>query len=349
MPRYELDLRLDAPADDHLASALTEESERLRSAIYRKLGLKVRSRSWVTIDPGSDKGRRTIRQLVAECASGAVVAGAGSLTEHLEQAEVDAADWFCLVTKTADDSFSLWDDYPSYKAGRHPAGSHALNGTFVSAAFVAACERAGLRGISFLRCRNRGRKPAPPWFVALPARSLGHGLDHPWFERAAWLRDVADTPAKRSSSLDTGQWSFHQRWLRDGPAEDAGLLASVLRLFPAPTAHDTTLTGLRIETVPRYWSKAFPDADFAYVPWGEDGPNREGKLMRFRLLMVGRRARQSLIDAGLFAAKAFTAVRSVAEPEEGVAPLDEQFGPVPPMYTDAELAALRAREGSLPA
>ena len=347
MSRYELAVRLDAPADDRLGSALSDESERVRSAIYKKLGLKARSKAWVTIDPFSDKGRRTLEQLIAECASARVVAGSGTLTEHLEEAEADAADWFCLITKMADHSFSLWDDYPSYKAGGHPAGSHALNHTFVSAPFVEACERAGLRGISFLRCQSRGRKPAPAWFVALPDAALGHGLDHPWFERASWLSEVADSPGKRTSSLDTGQSSFHQRWLRANLGGDVAFLRPLLALFPAPTVHETTLTGVRIETVPRYWTRTFPDADFAYVPWGEDGPNREGKVMRFRLLMVGRKARHALIDAGLFDAKAFQPVRSVAEPEEGVTRLDERYGPVPPMYTAEELAALRAREAQL--
>ena len=148
MPRYELDLRLDAPADDRLASSLTAESERVRGAIYRKLRLRVRSKAWITIDPGSDRGRRTLEQLIAECASAHVVAGSGTLTEHLDDAEAGGADWFHVITKMADESFSLWDEYPSYKAGSHPAGSHALNHTFVSAAFVDACKGAGLRGIT---------------------------------------------------------------------------------------------------------------------------------------------------------------------------------------------------------
>jgi hypothetical protein len=100
-------------------------------------------------------------------------------------------------------------------------------------------------------------------------------------------------------------------------------------------------------TVPRSWTQAFPVADFAYVPWGEEGPNRNGKMMRIRQLTVSGRAGRALIDAGLFSEKAFLPTRSVAVPADGVALLDKRHDPVPPMYTDDELAVLRSRERSL--
>lgn len=346
MSRYELDLRLDAPGDNGLAGVLTEESERVRTRVYRKLGLKAYKNGWVRIQLNSDRGRQTIGKLIEECGSGIAAAGAGSVTEHLDEGESVSVDWFYLITKTADRSFSLWDDYPSYKPGGLPP-DHALNHTFVSAAFVEAYGRAGLRGLSFLRCQNKGRKHGSGWFVALPDKGLGHGLDHQWFDRSSWIRDVGHDRTKRFSSLDAGQSSFHQRWLRRNLGADAQFLTPLLELFPMTAAHGSTLAGLRFVTVPRFWAKVFPDADFAYVPWGEDGPNREGKIMRFRLLMVGRKARRALIDAGLFSEKAFLPVRSVAVPEEGVEILDERFSPVPPMYTAEELDGLRAREMSL--
>jgi hypothetical protein len=222
-----------------------------------------------------------------------------------------------------------------------------MNHTFVSDEFVHACERSRLRGLSFLRCRSRGRKPARAWFVALPDHGLGHGLDHPWFDRRLWVRDVGDDPTRRSSSLDTGQNCFHQRWLRLDLGPEAAFLVPLLEMFPPPGPRESTLAGLTLVTVPRYWARAFPDADFAYVPWGEDGPNREGKPMRFRQLVVSRRARQVLLDARLLAPRALLAVRSVAVPEAGVEVLDERHGPVPPMYTPDELAALRLQEQRL--
>jgi hypothetical protein len=339
MARFELDLRLDAPGAGGLADALTEESQRVRERIYRELGLKAHSKAWVRIDPRAGSALQRLREA---CASGKAVAGAGRLTELLSPEETEAADWFLLVTPTADDSFSLWDDYPAYKPGSLPR-AHALNHTFVSQAFVEACERRKLHGISFLRCRNAGRKAGAAWFAALPGHSLGRGLDHPWFDRRAWIGDVGAHPAKRSSPLEVGQNCFHQRWLRPDLRPDE-TLKPVLELFSRPAADDSGLSGLSFVTVPRYWAGALPEADFAYVPWGEDGPNREGKILRFRQLMVGREARRALIESGLVAAKSLLAVRSVAAPEPGVEVLDGRYPAVAPMYTPNELDALRATE-----
>jgi len=346
MARFELDLRLDVPESGGFADALTEDSKRMRARVYRELRVKVHSNAWARIDLGSERALDTLRKVREQCKSGRVVAGAGTVTELLDAHETAAAHWFLLVTRTADDSFSLWDEYPSYRPGSLPA-AHALNHTFVSAAFVAAYQRLKLRGLSFLRCRNAGRKPGPGWFVALPDCSLGHGLDHPWFERNLWIRDVGDAPAKRASSIETGQNCFHRRWLRAELVQDHPLLKPVLELFANQAADESGLSGLRFVMVPRFWTQAFPDADFAYVPWGEDGPNREGKMMRFRQLMVSRKARQALIDARLFSAKAFLAVHSVALPENHLEVLDRRYDPVPPMYTAEELLALRSKERSL--
>lgn len=61
--------------------------------------------------------------------------------------------------------------------------------------------------------------------------------------------------------------------------------------------------------MPRYWTGALPAADFAHVPWGEDGPNREGRILRFRQLAVRDRARQVLVEAKLVPAKSFLPLR----------------------------------------
>jgi len=341
MPRFELDLRLDvsvSKSDDDPVE-ISEESQRVRARIYKQLGLKAHSgKAWFKLDLESAKGWGVVQKLVEECRLGHVVVGSAIARE---KPDTDG-DWFHLVTKPAYDSFSLWDDYPSFKRGTHPEG-HALNETFVSEAFVATVERAGLTGISFLRCLNKGRKAGPSWFAALPDRSLGRGLDHPWFDRRRWIRDVGDDRKKRSSPLDTGQYQFHQCWLRDDRGADREFVQRLLEFCPMPQVR-TPLRGLQFLTIPRYWTQAFPDADFAYLPFGEDGPNREGKILRFRQLAVSRKACQALIDARLFTQKAFLPFRSVVTPESGVEILDERHEPVPPMYTPEELAVLRAKE-----
>ena len=158
---------------------------------------------------------------------------------------------------------------------------------------------------------------------------------------------MGEDQTKRSSSLDVGQPNFHQRWCLADRVKDVRFLQPLLELFPMSRARESILLGLSFVTVPRFWSRAYPDADFAYIPWGEDGPNREGKMMRFRQLMVSRHARRALIDAGLFTEKVFLGVHSVASPEEGIEILDQSHGPVSPMYTADELADLRSQERSL--
>ncbi len=116
MSQFHLQLRVDAPGSDgdRLAHALTEASQRVRASLYRRLGLKVHSNAWVTIALGSDAGRRTVQAILEECRAGNVVAGSATVFERWDEAETAAADWFYVTTKTADRSFSLWDDYPSY-------------------------------------------------------------------------------------------------------------------------------------------------------------------------------------------------------------------------------------------
>ena len=346
MSTFSLTLRVDAPTSaDGNWSATSSESDALRQRLYPSFGVRARSRAWVTILPGTKKGDAVLRTLSAEREAGRAVVGAATLAEACGRSETDAAHWFLLGTRTVDD-FNLWDAYPSCRAGTLPK-VHALNHTFVSSAFVAVCRERQLTGVSFLRCASRGRKPGDPWFVALPDSALGRGLDHVWFDRTRWLADVRSRPDRRTSALATGQWSFHQCWLRDA-AVDAMPLRDVLAVCPTPPEY-TPLGGLTITTIPRFWRGALPDADFAYIPWGEDGPNREGKILRFRNLYVSAHGRRALIDAGLFPEKMFFPVRVVDSPEPGVDLLDSAEHPLKPMYTPAELEHLRARERTLDA
>ncbi|HET9734700.1 MAG TPA: hypothetical protein VFP62_05465 [Burkholderiales bacterium] len=343
--RFDLDVRLDAraAAGDETPAALSVPSRQWRARIYERLGLKAHSgAAWVSLDLESPKGWQAVGKVIEECRAGRLEVGAAIARE---KPPVDG-DWHVLQTGAAYDSFSLWDDYPGYRAGTHPEG-HALNETFVSEAFVDIAKKARLRGISFLRCQNKGRKAVPAWFAALPTQPLGLGLDHPWFDRQRWLREVAGDAKKRSLPLHCGQSQFHQCWLRDDCGADTGFIARLLELCPMPRER-VPLQGLEFVTVPRYWSGALPDTDFAYLPFGEDGPNREGKVLRFRKLAVSRRGRKALLAAGLFDAKAFRALRTVTTPEPGVELLDARHEPIPPMYTLEELAALRAREAALP-
>lgn len=346
MTRFELTLRVDAPpvGPDGTTDLLGVEAERIRAEVYAALRLKPRSVAWVKLRLGTPKAERVIESLIEHRSRGHAVVGAAHLMEPLD--ETDGADWSILNTRQADGSFSLWDDYPQCKAGTLPA-ENALNHTFVSTRFVSFYEESGLNGLDFLRCRNSGRKAGPPWFVALPKYFLGMGLDHPWLDRERWVAHVADDRKKRVAAIDTGQNSFHQFWLRTSQVERDPLLQKLLALCPPPAEPGSGLFGLNFHMVPRYLRGSQPDADFAYVPWGEDGPNRLGKMHRYRLLVVSRRARKALTDAGLFKDRAFAGVRSIASPEPGVQLLDGRADGPGPMYSAAELAELRAIEKEL--
>lgn len=345
MHKLELTFRVDVPpaGPDGSTDFLGAESQEVRKRIYATLRLKPRSVSWVTLPLGTPKAERAIEFLVGERRAGRAVVGSAHLREALDEADNAKSEWSILNTRQVDGSFSLWDDYPQCRAGSLP-GVGALNHTFVSDRFFSVYEQAGLSGLDFLRCRNSGRKAGPQWFVALPKDFLGKGLDHPWFDRQRWVSHVAHDSRKRTTSIDTGQSTFHQFWLRTDHAERDALLVKLLTLCPQPAEPGAALFGLQFQMVPRYLAASQPDSDFAYVPWGEDGPNRVGKMLRFRLLAVRRRARQALTEAGLFKDRDFVRVRSIASIEPGVEILDGRADGPGPMYTETELATLRARE-----
>jgi len=345
MPRYELSLRVDAPGDERMFFD-DGTSARARERVYGALRLKVFSSAWVRLSLGTSKADQAMAMLVQERQANSALVGTAHLAEILAEEEEPRSDWSLLYTPQVSGSFSLWDDYPEYKPGSLPKGAHALNHSFVSAEFRAVCERAALTGLEFLRLRNASRKAGPAWFAALPRRSLGNGLDHPWFDRSRWVPHVRHHAGKRISEVNIGQSQFNQYWLRDAEVRSNAFVQRLLELCPMPGKAESGLFGLTFVMTPRYLAGIEPAEDFAYVPWGDDGPNREGKVMRFRMLALRRRARDALVAAGLFKPRAFKRVLSVAAPEAGVANLDQLHPPVPPMYTAAELAALRARERS---
>jgi len=327
---------------------LGSESDRVRKRIYAELRLKPHSVSWVSLALGEPRAERALDFLIEECRRARAVVGTAHLVEAMDEDEAAQVEWSVLHTRSVDGSFSLWDDYPQCRAGSLPA-VHALNHCFVSSPFVDHCAASGLRGIEFLRCRPSGRKPGPAWFAALPQRFLGKGLDHPWFDRVRWVAHVAADRSRRRSSIDTGQSTFHQFWLRSAVIDREPLLVRMLALCPMPREPGSGLFGLHFQMAPRYLRGAQPDADFAYLPWGEDGPNRAGKMLRFRQLAVRRRARHALTEKGLIRDRDFLPVRSLEAPEPGVAVLDGRGETPGPMFDAAELAGLRARERRLPA
>ena len=343
MPACELVLRLD-PRDAQPNWLHDPAAPALRKSFYRSLGLRGTD-TWVTIDPLAPKSAGTFDRIEVFVKSGAVALGEARLRESLTAAELEACEWFALENRffKGDPGFSVWDDYPSCRSAAIPDGIHLFADVVCSAAFRAVVEAQRLRGLEFLRVKEKSRKPKLAWHVAVALAPLGQGVDHPWFDRPRWeryLREHAALTHDQDPTRPPGH--FRGGWVRDDAYRSDPLLARLLRLLPEKS--EEPLEGLTLLPLARYSRAHLPAADFAYVPLCPDGPNRAGKLFRFRRLCASRRARDALIDTGLLRERDAEPLLIVDAPPAGAPDLDRLHPPVPPTYTDAELAALRAAE-----
>lgn len=316
-------------------------------AFYRTLGLRAVG-GWATLDPLAPKAARALERLELFVRSGAARVDEARLHESMTAAELEACEWFELGNRffKGNPGFTLWDDYPSCRSAAVPDGIHLFADCVVSARFRALVTKRRLRGLEFLRVREKSRKPRLAWFVALPRAPLGQGVDHPWFDRPRWEVYLRAHPATTHDQDATRPpRHFRGAWVRDAAYRSEPLLARLERLLPERS--ETPLAGLAVFPVARYWRGRIPAADFAYVPLCPDGPNRDGKILRFRGLCASRRARDVLLRAGLFRQQDMTPLVLVDAPPAGAPNLDRRHPPAPPMYTPAELTALRAAERSL--
>lgn len=328
MPAYRLSLRLEP------------------QGFYRTLGLRA-SGPWAALDPLAPKSARTLERLELFVRSGAARLAEARLHESMTAAELDACEWFELGNRffKGDPGFTLWDDYPSCRSAAVPDGIHLFAHCVVSARFRALVRTRRLRGLEFLRVKEKSRKPKLAWFVALPRAPLGQGVDHPWFDRARWEAHLRAHPAlTRDQDATRPPGYFAGAWVRDDAYRCVPLLAQLLRILPEKS--EVPLTGLTVLPVARYWRKRVPASDFAYVPLGRDGPNREGKVLRFRGLCASRRARNALMSAGLLRSQEAAPLLLVDAPPAWAPNLDRLHPAAPPAYTDAELARLRAAEAA---
>jgi hypothetical protein len=346
VPAYELFLRLD-PHDPQPNWLHDPAAPALRKSFYRSLGLRGTD-TWVTIDPLAPKTADTLDRLEVLVKSGAVAPGEVRLRESLTAQELDACEWFGLENRffKGEPGYSVWDDYPACKSAAIPDGIHLFEDVLVSAMFRAVVETQRLGGLEFLRVREKSRKPKLAWHVAVARAPLGQGVDHPWFDRARWERYLREHAA-RTYDQDPARppGHFSGGWIRDEAYRAEPLLARLLKLLPEKS--EQPLVGLTILPVARYSRAHLPPADFAYVPLGRDGPNRAGRLFRFRRLCASRRARDALLGAELIRERDAEPLLVVDAPPAGAPDLDRLHAPPPPMYTDPELATLRVAEAAL--
>lgn len=377
MPTRTLAFRVDPHPSWSGHSASADENQRARAEhdfqreLYASFGLELVSYAWAEIDLTSPRIEDIFTRLTELDAAGEARFGAGVLTEALTPEEQGTCEWFVITDTRQFDGhdFSLWDDYPRCRAYKIPASDHVVERQFVSHQFKGLVEEQGLRGVEFLWVEDRGKFRAEPWYQAIPRQAMGHGLDHPWFDRAkedAYVRErlaergvdpdevfhpsrsPAEYPfghpvaafAAHAPEFRQGTDGFESRFLRDEWSTGVDLHDRLLGMFT--NRDDVALTVQRIN--PHFLRGAVPDADFAYIWWGPDGPNRDGKIMRARELCVNRRTRDLLVAARLVPAGKFTGVVLCDEPPPGVPDLDTGSPVPPPAYPDDILTGLRAEE-----
>lgn len=342
MPRFEADIRLDLSGDQPECSFSAAANE-FRLRVYRELKLRTFSSAWIRLQLDQPKAKIVLARFRQLYTDRQAVLGYCLLKETLLPEERAQAPWFLIGTKHEIDSFSLWDDYPRCNYGTLPASRNILNDCFVSERFVDAYREATLTGLEFLRCRNKGRKSGRPWFAARATAHLGNGLDHPWFLRERWEAMMRHDPRSyRDQRLESGQWSFHQALLKP----NLSLPEPVAQLLSLVDGEPTSvIRGVKFLMVPRFLEAHLPSVDFAYLCETPDGPNADGKMMRFRRLAVRAPAARRLIERGILIEKELFPVRAVSGLDAGHVERPDE--PACPMWTDGEWRALKEQEGAL--
>lgn len=320
-----------------------------------------------------------LARLEALEASGAARFAGGQLTLWLEDDPAAPLEWFELDPAR---SFPLRRSAPYKKvsAGDLPAGCHVASGGehYVSETFKRAVEEEGLRGLDLLWVEDVGRYRALQWYEALPAAAIGRGLDHPWFDRAAfevWWRAGGDTLGLIDRAIATseggertafvekreallrrrggsgsepgrgrfGARQFDRRFFRAGAGFPGAVRDRLVHLF----AGEGPLDSLRLVSPAIVLRRFLPATDFAFT-WGTwDGSAGDGDPVRFGRVCFNRRVRDVLIARQLVREEECRGVLVLEEPPVGVPVFDDPDDPPPPLLTLSRLAELRSEEARL--
>jgi hypothetical protein len=375
--RATLVLRLDPPRPS-AARGLERDPEfdRLVHRTFAQAGIRMSDRWWAEVpldDPHTLEP--LVERLEALDRSGAARAASGHLALWLEDDEKAPLEWFELDPSR---TFPLRRSapYKEVSAGELPPGCHAASGGdhYVSEAFKQAVEEEGLTGLQVVWVKDVGRYRAPQWYEALPAAAIGRGLDHPWFDRAAfeaWWRTGGDTlpmiervlatsgpaerrvlAAKREALLRQrtegtgagarrfGARQFDTRFFRPGASFADPVRDRLVRLF----VFRDVLDSLRVISPLIVLRRFLPAADFAYS-WGNwEGGARDADDVRFGRVCFNRRVRDVLLARKLVAPDECRGVLVLDDPPAGVVTFDDPGHPPPPLLTPAQLAEARAAE-----
>ena len=343
MPRYELTLRVDAYASSgELAASLSflrpeyrEFGDRVRAirvGFAKRFGFKL-SGPWMQLSSDASTLDAFAAELEGMRDSQEAAPGSIFVSEALTAEEEASCDWFTVRVQARGEMEAIErlreHVYPSVKAVDLVGSAIAVDGAFVNEHTARALREAGVTGAELLWARDRGKWAAPQWYALVATSFAGRGVDHPWFDRAAWL--AVSKPFGVRSHI--GMHRFDTRWFVPDWSSGNGALDRLMRMVTPD------VLGVMFHSPRRLLRDRMPDVDVAWVPW-----DVEQGLVDAHTLLVRRRVRDLLVERRLARPEYFEGVLLV-DREPGVVYLDdsEPSSPTPPV-TPERLAELRAEE-----
>ena len=345
MPRYELQLRVDAySATGEWAAApplmspeyeeLEERARAVRVALARRFGIRL-SGPWMQLAGDTPTLDAFVAELERMRDAREAAPGSIFVRELLTPDEEASCEWFSVRVQARGEGEAIerpYDGaYPAVRAVDLVDSAIAADGAFVNEHVARALREAGVTGCELVWARDRGKWAAPQWYMLIPTASAGRGVDHPWFDRAAWLEVMRAFGA----CTHIGMYRFDTRWFVRGWSSGTDALDRLLRMV-TPGA-----LGVNLHAPRRLLRERMPDGDVAWVPW--DVARELGDV---HTILVRRRVRDLLVERRLARPDDFDGVMLV-DRAPGVTYLDDTEDALPPAVALEHLEQLRTEERRL--
>ncbi len=312
-----------------------DATDAFSQAFIHSLGLNVHSGCWANINldsPAMDSFIREARNLIL--AEKATFYGMNTLYCTLPDDADHPHEWYELTSYTRFESEGWKSDIETCKAFRMPptayiaAGMH--NNLYVSEHFKTIVEEHQLTGIDFVWVKDVGKYRAPQWFVPVPLKPLGRGVDHPWYQPTA----IGAIHSRFFFGINwrSGQHIFDMKAMRREPIFTKPVFRNLFSLYGLPGALEGgSLTIAAYRTHLRHF---LPETDFAYA-WDDKSSAR--------ILCISRKARDVLLAAKVITPDDTSAIQILDTPPLGCAQLDGHGALPPSRLTPAQVTLLQKR------